>query len=456
MHLIGRTAILLPSCAVLALSLSYPLLAGELRLSNGDRISGEPTGLENGELLFASTHGAVLKVPLDEIVKLTTTEPVVLILSNGDRLVGKLSWESKGARLRSVRFGDVRVETTEVVDIRLQGMPATSGSPAGYGQSADRRLSDAELMAQGRGTGHSRSWGQVSQAPAIPETPDSAPAPQSGGSRPQTVGQPSQEDEDPNLNRVFLREATVLLAPGEIDTELAFSYARDEAGAETNRDLRIGPSVRIGILDRLEGFFDVALAYADREIVTGFGTLGGEETGISDVVAGLKYLLVREDENWPDIVLAGSVTFPTADEPQIGNPNRVALGGGRWRLSGAATFIRSYDPAVLFGSVGYTHSFKDTLGGIDIEGGQSINYSFGAGFAINNQISLSGQFFGAYQTEIKLNGEEIDGSNREPMALRSSLTYRISDGQYLEPAVTYGLNDSAPDVILQLSYSHRF
>jgi hypothetical protein len=96
------------------------------------------------------------------------------------------------------------------------------------------------------------------------------------------------------------------------------------------------------------------------------------------------------------------------------------------------------------------------LSGIDIEGGQSINYSFGAGFAINNQISLSGQFFGAYQTEIELNGEEIDGSNREPMALRSSLTYRISDGQYLEPAVTYGLNDSAPDVILQLSYSHRF
>lgn len=456
MPFVRKPALALPSCVLLALSLSSPLLAGELRLSNGDRISGEPAGVENGSLLFASAHGATLRVPLPEVVRLTTTEPVLVLLSSGDRLVGNLAWDRKSIRIKSERLGSVKVAITEIADIRTQLTLPETVPTARSEPLVTHMLSNAQLLSQGRGPAPRQSGqtasGQVAQEPEgdseVPPPPDQA--------RPETVGKPSDQDEDPNLNRVFLREATVLLAPGEIDTELAFSYARDEAGGETNRDLRLGPSVRVGILDRLEAFADIAVAYADREIVTGDGTLGGEETGIGDLIAGLKYLVVREDELWPDIVLAGSVTFPTADDPTIGNPNRVALGGGRWRVSGAATFIRSYDPAVLFGSVGYTHSFKDTLSGVEIEGGQSISYSFGAGFAINNQISLSGQFFGAYQTEIKLNGEEIDGTNREPMALRSSLTYRISDGQYLEPAVTYGLNDSAPDVILQLSYSHRF
>ncbi|GEO43189.1 hypothetical protein SAE02_73370 [Skermanella aerolata] len=363
-----------------------------------------------------------------------------------------MAWDRQFIRIKSERFGSVKAATTEIADIRTQlSLPETVSTIAN-GPPRVQMLSDAQLLTQGRGP-EPQQPGQIAQTSADDSGSASPPSDQA---RPGTVGKPSDQDEDPNLNRVFLREATVLLAPGEIDTELAFSYARDEVGGETNRDLRLGPSVRVGILDRLEAFADIAVAYADREIVTGAETLGGEETGLGDLVAGLKYLAVREDELWPDIVLAGSVTFPTAKDPAIGNPNRVALGGGRWRVSGAATFIRSYDPAVLFGSVGYTHSFKDTLSGVEIEGGQSVSYSFGAGFAINNQISLSGQFFGAYQTEIKLNGEEIDGSNREPMALRSSLTYRIADGQYLEPAVTYGLNDSAPDVILQLSYSHRF
>jgi len=451
---IYKPALLLSSCALLALSLSSPLLAGELRLSNGDRITGDPVGMEDGQLLFASVHSAVLKIAPTDVVKLTSAEPVALLLSSGERLIGPLSWERSRIRVKSTRFGNVTIQTGEITDLRIQNTLPASATPK---PPMPQMLSEAQMSAQGRGPAPPQPR-QVTQGPTSPDTAEPAtPSGQTpGASRPETVGQPSQEDEDPNLNRIFLRESTVLLAPGEIDTELAFLYARDEVGAETNRDLRLAPSIRVGILDRLEGFVDLAVAWADREVVMDSETLGGEKTGIGDIVAGLKYLVVREDESWPDIVLAGSVTFPTADEPAIGAPSRVALGGGRWRVTGAATFIRSYDPAVLFGSVAYTHSFKDTLRGVNIEGGQSISYSFGAGFAINNQISLSGQFFGAYQTEIELNGVEVKGSDREPMALRSSLTYRISDGEYLEPAVTYGLNDSAPDVILQLSYSQRF
>jgi len=117
--------------------------------------------------------------------------------------------------------------------------------------------------------------------------------------------------------------------------------------------------------------------------------------------------------------------------------------------------VKSYEPAVLFGNIGYTYTFKETLNGIEVAPGNSFNYSFGMGFAINNQITMSGQFFGAYQTETEWDGVEILGSSREPMSVRTGLTYRLGKGSYLEPAVTFGLNDDAPNAALTLSYTQK-
>jgi len=41
------------------------------------------------------------------------------------------------------------------------------------------------------------------------------------------------------------------------------------------------------------------------------------------------------------------------------------------------------------------------------------------------------------------------------MTLRSSLTYRVGPNQFIEPSITYGLNEDANDTLLSISNNRR-
>jgi hypothetical protein len=69
---------------------------------------------------------------------------------------------------------------------------------------------------------------------------------------------------------------------------------------------------------------------------------------------------------------------------------------------------------------------------------------------------MSGLFNGAYLTETELNGQPVQGSDVEPWTFRTGLTYAVSANQYIEPAVTFGLNDEAVDPLANLAYIITF
>jgi hypothetical protein len=180
-------------------------------------------------------------------------------------------------------------------------------------------------------------------------------------------------------------------------------------------------------------------------------------SGSSDLGFGLKYQLVSEGETWPDLVASLDVVAPTGNAETL-DPLEIfpiRFGGGRWRLGGGLNFVRSYDPAVLFGGISYTHSFPADLASVPVSGGDIFSYSFGLGFALNDRITLSGQFGGIYVTQVTRAGETII-TNREAFTLRTALTYRFSSGQYIEPSISYALNRDSSDVVVALSYVHRF
>jgi len=266
-----------------------------------------------------------------------------------------------------------------------------------------------------------------------------------------TLGEEPEED----LRQIFLRQSTVLLKPGEKELDISLNYTRNEFANIRTRNFSIPVSVRLGITDLLEGFIDLPIAWTQQEIFYQDAVDKSDAFGIGDVSVGLKYLFKQQDKQWPDVIGSFSFTAPTGDDSDPKNMNDVAIGSGHWHISTGLTLVKSYDPAVLFGSVGYSYTFEETRNGVEVAPGQSFSYSFGMGFAINNQITMSSQFLGAYQSKTELDGVGILGSSREPMSLRTGLTYRIGKGRYLEPAVMLGMNDDAPDASLTLSYSQK-
>lgn len=75
-----RTVLLLAALLTAAVS---PATADEVRLANGDRLTGRVTSLADGTLVFASPHGE-LRIPWAEVVTITVDEPLEATLVTGD------------------------------------------------------------------------------------------------------------------------------------------------------------------------------------------------------------------------------------------------------------------------------------------------------------------------------------------------------------------------------------
>jgi len=233
----------------------------------------------------------------------------------------------------------------------------------------------------------------------------------------------------------FLRKSSVLLGRGQKEINISVGYGKWQDPLRIlkiwNMNADIG--LRMGITQRTEGFVGIPIVWGQREV---YGEKTGE-FGLGDIVAGFKHLIVVEHGNFPDIVGSVNLSFPSGRQSDSYNP--LNLGSGIWQMSSSLSFVKSSDPAAIFGTVGYNHSFGSEIG-------RNINYLLGLGFAVNPKLTLSGQFSGAYEFE----------SKREPMSFRAGLSYNSGLNQYIEPSVTFGLNDDATDTIINLSYSRRF
>ncbi len=269
-------------------------------------------------------------------------------------------------------------------------------------------------------------------------------------STPDVLGEPPKED----LRQIFLRQSTVLLNKGEKELDISINYTRHQATYFRTRDFSLPLSLRLGLTKRLEGVVNIPFNHTEQQVLDSQGGIDrNDKTGIGDLSAGLKYILAYQNRQRPDIIGSLNVSVPTGDEGDISDPSSVSLGSGHWHISTGITLVKSYDPAVLFGSIGYVYSFDNTTQNVKVELGNQFNYSFGMGFAINNQITMSTSLSGSYQDSLTMNGTPVPLSSREPISLRTGLTYRLGKKQYLEPTVDFGLNEDAPDAGLTLSYT---
>ena len=88
--------------------------------------------------------------------------------------------------------------------------------------------------------------------------------------------------------------------------------------------------------------------------------------------------------------------------------------------------------------------------------GESFDYSFGVGYAINDRFTLSTVFVGNFQAVTEVDGVGLPLSRQEPMSLRFALTSTWNPRHIVEPFLIVGLTDDAPEATIGFNITRRF
>lgn len=358
----------------------------------------------------------------------------------------------------------------------------------------EARMSEAlralglDALAERRGTGSQLASAAAEPAPAATrpsETEplrDNNPQPanvaqifeQSGILTPQRslVLEPSLQYSYSSSNRIALVGYTIIPAIliGVIDVR------------EVKRNTFTGTlSARYGLSSRLE--IEARVPYVrrsdssiGREILkdTGFATnvaFDSSGHGIGDVELGLRYQLNDGGVDKPFYVAGLRLKTRTGRDPfevetnnsvnglRDGVQAQLPTGSGFYGLQPSLTVLYPSDPAVLFGSISYLHSFKrdnvvrktnngpQELG--SIQPGGVLGFNFGMGLALNERSSFSIGYDHSSVAKTKQNGVAAADAVRVQLGtLLLGYAYRLGPKRTLNITLGAGMTRDTPDITL--------
>ncbi|RDS80719.1 hypothetical protein DWU99_18690 [Dyella psychrodurans] len=250
---------------------------------------------------------------------------------------------------------------------------------------------------------------------------------------------------------------------------------------------------RYAITPRLS--FNLDVPYVGRATDYQQGGAGGsaaaidekQSTGkaIGDVSFSVNYKLLTETQSRPDTVLTFGMTAPSGRAPygikwynvassqfeEFAVPSRQPTGNGVWQASLGSSFVKTIDPAIVFGNVGYIHSFIRGFNDINTDpqvvtpGSVKLAdvFYFGAGlaFAFNDRASLSLSF------SDRINGKDslretggswtkIIGSQANAATLNLGFTYAVNAHTTIVTLLGMGMTPDAPDFTLTFKVPYMF
>lgn len=262
-----------------------------------------------------------------------------------------------------------------------------------------------------------------------------------------------------NNTRQFLRTQTPLLKTGQWQFDTGISYSINE----TKSPSIVGPFLteqqfqfrtvnaivgfRFGVTERLQWFGSTTVGWQSTQVADGFALVNSDSGGIGDLVTGFNYLLCEESECTPAVITSVDMIAPTGNPRNPRLPFETGTGLGAWAFSSDVLMVKSYDPLVTFWGLGYRHFLEGTYSSQKVKIGDSIQYNFGVGFGVNQNVTLSSSLIGSYLLDTEVNSQRVLGSAGDLISLRLAATL-IKNKKIVEPFVTFGLTDRANDASL--------
>lgn len=275
---------------------------------------------------------------------------------------------------------------------------------------------------------------QLAQATPPPARPASAP-PVPGVSAP--VGQaPAEPERGPEV-AVLADQGGIITRRGQFTFEPTLEYARADRNRVIFRGVEIPPAFLIGIYDINENRQDVLTAALglrfgltsrfelnarvpfvyrnDKSVLAPVAAQDNaparsidastDAANIGDVEFGFRYQVTDGGGGAPYLIAGLQAVAPTGTSPftvardqSTFVPLKSATGGGFWSVTPTLTALLPTDPAVLFGTLGYTRNFGRGFGGVRINNDVAITYvkpgdavqaSVGIGISLNPRTAIS-------------------------------------------------------------------
>lgn len=249
---------------------------------------------------------------------------------------------------------------------------------------------------------------------------------------------------------------------------------------------------RYGLTNRLELEAKVPYVYRyDSTISREIGTSSDSDRvfntsskALGDVEIAARYQLNQGGGNWPYLI--GSLRFKSltgkdpfevitscearceGPEDGTGLPLELPTGSGFYSVQPGLTWLFPSDPAVFFGGVSYTHSFKRTNLNRQILNGEFqpigtvapggvLGLNFGMGLALNEKTSLSLGIELNSVDRTRQNGAPVLGSVRTQLAsLLMGYSYRQSKDTTFNLSVSAGLTQDTPDLTVSIRIPFSF
>ncbi len=223
--------------------------------------------------------------------------------------------------------------------------------------------------------------------------------------------QPSTTYVHTSANRITLEGYTILpvLLIGEIGI------------AKVKRDILMETlSAKYGLRNNLQLEMSVPFRYQVNRTVTEGDTIKSDittsDSGIGDISGGVFYQFAYEKGIRPDAIVGLSIKSRTGKSPY---GNDIGIGTGHWGIKGSVVAVKSSDPAILFGSLGYTHNIKRNIDNYgDVAPGGSFDYGFGAAFALNYQLAFSASVSQSLGGKMYINDVAVPGSFTNVISLK--------------------------------------
>ncbi|QQP94817.1 transporter [Lysobacter enzymogenes] len=251
-------------------------------------------------------------------------------------------------------------------------------------------------------------------------------------------------------------------------------------------------SGRYGLSDRLSLEASLPYVYRDSRFVSG-GAGGASSVvsevrmrsqGVGDASVAAYYQWVKESQRWPDIVTSLRVRAPTGRDPfglkliqpdgdnnNLNIPEDLPTGSGVWAATFNVSALRTYDPVILFGNIGYTYNQPADFDDISpvaeqvsparVALGNTVQLSGGLAIALNDRsaVSFSVATAATGATHITAPGaakRRVAGSSSNSTTLNIGASYVLPSGWTFNGQIAAGLTPDAPNFVFSLRGSRSF
>lgn len=246
--------------------------------------------------------------------------------------------------------------------------------------------------------------------------------------------------DQPTATDVFLRDQRILLAPQQFTLDVGVFYSRREApalvqlnGVPTlaNAEVDVFTTLLIGrysLARNTELFASASYGHQQAYLYSGAQRLSeATRSEFGDIGLGVRRTVIEEGPGRPDVIVSLDARIPTGQ-------TSPALGAG-------VTLVKSLDPVVLFGTLGYRHTRSRDFADITrLEPRNRFDLTLGYAFALNDTLSINTAILNSFQRATTFSNASLRSTNTSSLQL--GMTARVAKGVYLQPSVSYRLDGS--------------